>query len=321
MIVLSVLIARVQRACRRSSSPASVVRPLRRRSARPAAGRSVGQHRVGAVRRRGRVRSRAPPAAPVRPRAGPPPAVAAAAADQLAERAPHARLVLRERAAQQRQHVGERVRRDAGQPARRPGRAAARRGRAACRRPPRKPSIQAAASAGGVPGERARPISRAGLVRLPAARRRAAAGRARPPDAGRRRCPQRPASCAQHGAVQPLAQPVRRLPRRSSSRPIAACARRRGGRASRPAPSASSPAQAGGRPTQIRSASPAATSRERRRVGAAHVAVAQRCGPARAAPGRGGRRRRRARRGRRAPASPPAARPAGRRAGSARPAR
>ena len=190
--------------------------------------------------------------------------------------------------------------------------------------PPTKPSIQAAASAGGVPGDSASPMSRAASScssspsssssRRPApgshpARCPARRGRAAPSASGpvcRSGC-RRSVPCAPPGGV---AEQADRAVHRVHMAPHLL----------RP-PSASSAAHAGGSPTKIRSARPAATSASAPGVGGRGRPRSAGSGPGRAAPGRGGRRPRRARPGRRAPASPRAGRRAVRPAGSARRAR
>ena len=250
---------------------------------------------------------------------------------QLAQGAPHARLVRGERPPQQRQHVGERLRATRSSASRRPGRAAARRGPAACRRPRRRtPRSSAAASAGPVPGRQRQAHQPGRLLRSRAARRRAAAAPRAPRSSPEHRPARRRAACPS------LRRSYARTERSARPRPLArpGPARsgvRRGGRsrawtASRwvrisAAPSASR-AGAGGR-----QADADALGETRRDLG---ESGGRRCRARRRSAGadeggqglrRGGRRPCRARPGRRARASPPAARPAVRPAGSARRAR
>ena len=166
--------------------------------------------------------------------------------------------------------VVERVAARATTPSGRRRRAARRRGRSTVPLPARKPSTNAAPTAGGVPGDSARDSRALDLGARPSGRRRAAAGSpGRAPGRGRRR---RSASCVEHGRERARAGPG---DRRSAS---AACTpaepldhrapprRRRASGRRRPAPAST------------RTTSPSNTDAQRRGVGAAHVAVAQRPG-------------------------------------------
>ncbi len=279
-----------------ASSPPSTSRQRRSRSVSSspsslASGLPSSGDRASA-RRRARVDDRRGPAP-------------SALAQPFAEAAALARGQDRERAAQQRQDVGEGVRRDA---ATQPSSTASSSGSWTSTRPdvPMKPSIQDAPRSGSSPGESARDI---GARRVEPAR-----------------VVQQPGRAAGERAGQPLAAATRAAPRATRAQVGVLEQRERGVDAvdglgelrGRLLVGADARARQADRDRAARSR---AALRDRARVAAAHVAVAQDRRPAAGRRPSARRCRGRARRGRRARAARPRARPAGRRAGPRRRAR